>query len=60
MFSVCPKINRSCPFCGKYKENLHCGFMGGSLKASLISNMIECPKKMTKYQKNKYLKSIDG
>lgn len=34
--------------------------MGGSIKASNITHMVDCPKQMTKYQKTKYLRSIDG
>jgi len=60
VFDVCPKIHKKCAFCGNYKQNKQCGLMGGSIKASNIAYMVDCPKNMTKYQKTKYLKSIDG
>lgn len=58
MFSVCPKINKICPFCTDDKGILRCGLIGGSLNASEVKRLEDCPKNMSKYQITKYVKSV--
>ena len=62
MIEVCPKINKSCAFCGKSRYNKDTGtwdgverlYCGAASTTALVSQLPDCWKNMSKSQKRKF------
>jgi hypothetical protein len=53
------KIKKTCPFCTITADKVvRCGIAGGSLRASDVGRLPDCPKDMSKYQIKKYRESV--